>query len=205
MLNPNKSGIRNAIIDHMSATFSAWKGDSEQQPYLLFITIVFNGNSAIPNVKSVSEVNDLPFRLKYVKRHFNKAYCALCRALLGSHFHRRSMRAFQPLAWVFPDLPGTKRKKGVIGQSQRLGLHLHVPMLIHPRTIRDGSIEEIAQTVRASMEEALVGAVQGVDVRAVTDDVVLSIRKLVSYSCALFFKRVPDEVLWECYDVWPQM
>jgi hypothetical protein len=89
----------------------------------------------------------------------------------------------------------------------RLGLHVHVVLLIHPQTIRGRSQADLCALVEQAIDKALGPAVNTIDVKAVPQfDPSQHIERLVGYSPALMMFRSLDEHLppTDRWDIWPR-
>jgi hypothetical protein len=170
-------------------------------------------------VRSVSDAGATNLRVDYIFKHFHRAYVALLRFLLGRNFDRPSRWDRQPIAWVYADLPGSKGGKnekdaveqGVkrqrAGHPARLGLHLHVILLIHPETIGGRSEDELCEFVEAVITKALGSALNTVNVQPVPQlNPSQHIARMVDYSSALMMFRSLDVHLppTDRWDIWPR-
>jgi hypothetical protein len=200
---------RHALMQHVEQRYIEWAMEYDETPRFLYVTIMFNGTSTLPNVRSVSEAAATHLRVDYLYKHFDRAYLHLLQFLLGSNYNRPSHRHRQPIAWVYADLPGSKTKepKQGTGQTTRLGLHLHAILLIHPETIKGRSPADLRDLVKFKIIEALGSRYfDGVHVAAVpATNPAEHFERMVHYSSALMFRgldeRLPPTDRW---DIWPR-
>jgi hypothetical protein len=221
-LNFSKSKLhsyRNALMQHVETKYIEWCMAFDESPRLLYVTITFNGLSNLPNVTSVSDGHATHLRVDYAFKHFHRVFISLLLLLLGRNYHRPVHREYQPIAWVCADLPRTKRRKkekdhdqqGVqrrrTGHPTRLGLHLHVVLLIHPETIKGRSEADLCALIEEAIDRAIGHAVNTVNVEPVPQlNPSQHIARMVNYSSALMMFRSLDQHLppTDRWDIWPR-